>query len=74
MVDNVQEPGRLADLITSNMRLTAEKRQLVLSELNVLHRLELVNRFLNEELEILKLGAKIQSQIQDDMEKAHSSG
>jgi len=69
MAKSIQVPGILADMITSIINSTLEEKQKVLETLNIKKRLEEVTRIVNYQLEILKLGNKIQSQVKGDMDK-----
>jgi len=62
-VFNVEDPGRLADLIVSNLNIAADKQQEVLEETKVRARLQRVTELLNKEYEVLKLGTKIQDRV-----------
>ena len=67
---NIAEPGRLADFIASSLgSISTETRQEVLETLDVRQRLDLLNRLLIKELEVLELGSKIQSQVQSEVGK-----
>jgi ATP-dependent Lon protease len=67
---NISEPGRLADFIASSLgSISTETRQEVLETLDVRQRLDLLNRLLIKELEVLELGSKIQSQVQSEVGK-----
>jgi ATP-dependent Lon protease len=67
---NISEPGRLADFIASSLgSISTDTRQEVLSTLDVRQRLDLLNRLLIKELEVLELGSKIQSQVQSEVGK-----
>ena len=70
LATNIAEPGRLADFIASSLgSITTETRQEVLATLDVRQRLDLLNRLLIKELEVLELGSKIQSQVQSEVGK-----
>ncbi len=69
MAKSIQVPGILADMITSIINSTLEEKQKVLETLDIKKRLEEVTRLVNYQLEILKLGNKIQSQVKGDMDK-----
>src|ERR687888_2418233 len=51
------------------MRLKSEEKQKLLELVNVRERLHEVSTILNRELEVVELGSKIQSQVQEEMEK-----
>ena len=64
VIDDIHEPGRVADLIASNLGLKVESAQSLLEIEDHLERLKLVNKILGNELENLK--------IQFDIEKNKS--
>ena len=67
---NITEPGRLADFIASSLgTINTDVKQEVLATLDVRARLDLLNRLLIKELEVLELGSKIQSQVQSEVGK-----
>ena len=68
---NADEPGWLADLISSTLNLDMEQRQDVLEILDIEERLKTVNLHLAHEVEILEIQSRISSQVQDEMEKSH---
>lgn len=67
-VANVDNPGRLADIVASNLKIDIEDRQLILSTLDVEDRLIRLLNFLNKELELQKLGTKIQDEVRGKLE------
>lgn len=70
VLDDVADPGRLADLIASNLGLKVADAQRVLETLNPKERLLLVNEILANELEVLQMQARIRSQAKDEMSKS----
>jgi ATP-dependent Lon protease len=65
---NVVEPGKLADFIASSLpTIGTSVRQEVLETLDVRARMDILNRTLIKELEVLELGSKIQSQVQSEV-------
>jgi len=69
VVSNMENPGRLADLIVSNLKIDISERQTILETLNVEDRLIKLLTYLNKELELLKLGTKIQSEVKSKIEE-----
>ncbi|MEN6643554.1 MAG: endopeptidase La [Armatimonadia bacterium] len=65
---NVEDAGRLADLVAAHIRLRVEQRQEILEIDNTNARLRRVERFLAQELELLRLEQRIQQQVQDKIE------
>jgi len=70
IINNIEEPGRLADLVGSNLRLKITESQAILEELNPVKRLQLVNDLLTKELEVSTVQAKIQSDAKEEMSKS----
>jgi ATP-dependent Lon protease len=68
---NIDEGGRLADFVASNVSFPPADRQKILETTDVVERLKHVHLLLNRELEVLQLGNKIQSQVKDVMDKSH---
>ena len=69
MAKSIQEPGILADMVTSTINSSLEEKQSILEIFDVKKRLKEVTRLVNYQLEILELGNKIQSQVKGDMDK-----
>ena len=69
VVSNMENPGRMADLIASNLKIDISERQTILETLNVEDRLIKLLTYLNKELELLKLGSKIQSEVKSKIEE-----
>jgi ATP-dependent Lon protease len=67
-VANLEHPGRLADLIVSNLKIDVKERQVILETLNVEKRLTKLLGYLDRELELLKLGNKIQTEVKNRIE------
>jgi ATP-dependent Lon protease len=70
IVENMQEPGSLADLIASNIGLKVEEAQGLLEIIHPLERLKRVNEMLNKEYELLNMQARIQSAAKEEMGKS----
>ena len=68
---NIDDPGKLADLIVSNLVLKTEETQEVLEIIDSIDRLKKVNELLSKELEVLAMQKKIQSQAKEEMDKDH---
>jgi ATP-dependent Lon protease len=69
ILDQIEEPGRLADLVASNLKLKIEEAQKILETFNPLQRLKKVNEFLSKEVQVSTMQAKIQSQAREEMSK-----
>ncbi|GFO53130.1 Lon protease [Geomonas sp. Red276] len=70
IVENMQEPGSLADLVASNIGLKVEEAQGLLEVIDPLERLRKVNDYLNKESELLNMQARIQSAAKEEMGKS----
>src|SRR5690606_2647148 len=70
VLDDVTDPGRLADLIASNLGLKVSDAQKVLETYDVKERLKLINEILNNELELLSMQARIRNSAKDEMTKS----
>ncbi len=69
VVMNIKDPGKVTDLIASNLNISLEEKQDLLNTLNVRTRLQRLSGILNREIELLELGSKIQSQVQTELSK-----
>ncbi|MGI9590359.1 MAG: LON peptidase substrate-binding domain-containing protein, partial [Myxococcota bacterium] len=67
---HVNDPGQLADLIASNLKLRVEEAQEVLDVADPLARLRKVDALLRRELEVTAVQAEIQSQVHDEMSRS----
>jgi ATP-dependent Lon protease len=70
VTENISNPGVLADLVASNLRLKIEEAQGVLEEADPVARLTLVNNLLSRELQLADMQAKIQNQAKEEMSKS----
>jgi ATP-dependent Lon protease len=69
LVKSLQEPDVLADMVASSINAPVEEKQKTLEFLDVKKRLESVTRLVNDQLDILEMGSKIQTQVKEDMDK-----
>lgn len=70
VLDDVSDPGRIADLIASNLGIKTQDAQTVLETADPKERLKLVNDILKAELDVMSAQQKIRSQAKDDMSKS----
>jgi len=68
-VSDIDQPGRLADVITSHLSLKIKDKQEILEIVEVRPRLEKLLDFLNNEREVLELERKISQRVKKQMEK-----
>lgn len=69
VTDNVSDPGVLADLVASNLRLKIEESQSILEIVDPVNRLNKINDLLTRELELSNMQARIQNQAKEEMSK-----
>jgi ATP-dependent Lon protease len=68
---NIDEPGRLVDFVASSLPfLTTDEKQQMLATSSVYERLEQLNRLLAKEIEVQQLRAKIQNEVQDQVQQS----
>ncbi|MFV9503676.1 MAG: endopeptidase La [Oscillochloridaceae bacterium umkhey_bin13] len=66
---NVDDPGGLADLIVSTLPLSITNRQQILETIDPEERLHRVSALLTQELDLLELENRIQSQVQKEVDR-----
>ena len=71
ILENIQDPGSMADLVSSNLGLKVADAQVLLEINDPIVRLTKVNEFLNREVELLSVQAKIQNAAREEMGKNH---
>ncbi|HDZ84351.1 MAG TPA: endopeptidase La, partial [Nitrospirae bacterium] len=69
LIENIEEPGRLADLVASNLGLKAEQAQELLEERDPYERLKKISDILSREVELLLVQQKIQSDVKGEIDK-----
>jgi len=70
MLSNIQKPARLADRTVSLLTVTNAEKQDVLEELNVKKRVEKAITIITKEIQRIKLGEEIQSEVHDEITKS----
>lgn len=68
-VSDIDEPGRLADVITSHLPLKIADKQKILETIDIKERLETLLKIMNNEREVLELERKISQRVKKQMEK-----
>ncbi len=66
----VDDPGRLADLVSSNLRLRVEEAQEILEIVEPIRRLRRIDALLRRELAVSSMQAEIQSNVRDEMTRS----
>jgi len=67
---NIEDPGKLADVIAANLNLSLEEKQRLLETADVRVRLSMLGTLLNRELEVLRLGSEIQTKVSKALSKS----
>jgi len=68
---NINNPGWLADMITTSLSLSNEVRKTLMTMTHPGDRLKKVIQLLAEELEVLELEDEIQTQVQGEVNRSH---
>ena len=69
VVMNIDEPGRLADLIATNLDIDVADKQEILEEGSARRRLQLLSKMVMRELDVLELGQQLQSSVRKSIDK-----
>ena len=70
LLEDIDNPGKLADLVSSNLKLKIEEAQGLLEVSDPIDRLRQVNDYLTREVELSAVQAKIQSDVRDEISKS----
>jgi ATP-dependent Lon protease len=70
ILQSIEEPGKLADLAASNLKLKIPESQGLLELAEPVARLKKVNDLLSRELELSTVQAKIESEVKDEISKS----
>ncbi|WP_025640217.1 endopeptidase La [Schnuerera ultunensis] len=68
-VTDIDDPGRLADVIASYINLKIENHQKILETFNFYERLEELHKILQEEIELLRIEEKINQRVKKQITK-----
>lgn len=70
VLESIDDPGKLADLVASNLKLKIDESQFLLELIHSIDRLKKVNDLLSKEVELSSMQAKIQSDVKDEISKS----
>lgn len=70
VLSSIEHPGRLADLIASNLRINVEEAQNLLECIDPIERLRKVTHLLAKEAEVVAMQTQIQESAREGMDKA----
>jgi ATP-dependent Lon protease len=68
-VTNIDDPSALAHLIAGSLRISTAEKQELLEEVDVAKRLRRLSEILARELEVIRIGSEIQSEVESGIEK-----
>jgi ATP-dependent Lon protease len=69
VLNNIEDPGALADFLAANINISVHEKQEILEILEVKARLERLSIFLANQIELLALSDKIQNQVNQSIDK-----
>jgi len=69
MIQNIKEPGMLADLVIAFINIPLSDKRTILEMIELEERLQKANEIANKHLQSLELGEKIQSDIKNKFDK-----
>lgn len=70
MLSSIEDPGALADFLAANLSLGVVQKQELLETFDVSERLKKVHVSLNNQLELLQLSQKIQTDVRSQIDKS----
>jgi len=70
LVRSIDNPGILADIVSSNLSIGVEEKQELLETFDTKERMTKVIALLNKEIQVLELSNKIQTEVKGEMDKA----
>jgi ATP-dependent Lon protease len=70
VIENVDDPGKLADLAVANMGLKVEQAQEILEISDPMLRIKRINEALGKEIELLSMQQKIQADVRGEIDKS----
>ncbi|MBN2655308.1 MAG: endopeptidase La [Nitrospirae bacterium] len=70
VIENIDDPGKLADLIASNLGLRTEQSQEIIEMSDPVERLRRVSEILTREIQLLTIQQKIQTEARGEIDKS----
>ncbi len=69
-LSGINDPGRLADSVAAHMTIELELRQKALESVEIKHRLELLQKLLAQELDLVEVEKRVQGRVRQQVEKS----
>ncbi|MCK4738812.1 MAG: endopeptidase La [Deltaproteobacteria bacterium] len=69
VLENLDDPGRIADLVAANLGLRVDTAQNILETIDPVKRLQEINELLIKELQVAQMQAKIQTSAKEEMDR-----
>ncbi|WP_333653060.1 endopeptidase La [Dissulfurispira sp.] len=69
VIENIDDPGRLADLIASNLGLKTDQAQEILEMSDPIERLKKISEIMTREIQLLTIQQKIQTEARGEIDK-----
>lgn len=70
VIDSIDNPGKLADIVAANLGLKVDEAQQILEIVDSIERLKKVDEFLNKEISILEVQHRILSRAKGEIDKS----
>ncbi len=70
VLDSIEDPGRLADIIAANLNISVEEKQKLLSATDPRERLERLVYVVGNELQVMEASHKIQAEVKSSIDAA----
>jgi ATP-dependent Lon protease len=68
VLDNIEDPGRLADIVAANLNIPIEEKQRLLSLIDPRERLERLVYLISNELQVMETSHKIQAEVKSSID------
>ena len=70
VLNNIETPGALSDFLAGNLRIETDLKQALLAETSVNKRLRRINVMLQQQLDVLELSEKLQTEVRENIGKS----
>ncbi|MHC4717991.1 MAG: endopeptidase La, partial [Planctomycetota bacterium] len=70
VINSIESPAALSDFLAANLPLEMTEKQSLLTESNVLRRLEILQKHLHRQVDVLELSGEIQQEVRQSIDKS----